>query len=249
MEKIVNRIILITLFFAVLFAGLAYKFRFAEHDSVINGERTFSACDYIDINLGKLPVTFLLSDEEDIRAVFKNDLPLEFSLGDNSLSISESSRFTVSLFTGDRGDYGLYIYLPRRHYREISVYTDRGDVTFGGVDTGLFTAVTESGNITCENLTAQVKITTTSGFIKLDFDDVAKDSEVLSREGDALFELPEGVSALVNFTTNSGYCSTDMWGGMMYGSYRYSFNGGERNIDAAVNEGVLTIKEKANEEF
>lgn len=244
MEKIVNRALVLTLIFAIFFGGLTFAFRNAEHDTVRQGEREFPLCEYINVNLQRLPVTVIPYDDECIRVSYKNDLPLDFTVGDNRLSITESEKFVVSLFTGSESEFGLYIYLPDEIYREITLYTGSGGVKIGRVDSRKLSVITESGDIMCENMITTGKFTTTSGFISLDIEEVISGTEIFSRKGDACVMFPSGSSVAVDFKTQTGQCVTDLWGGQVTGSYLYGFNGGGKLIEASLEKGILTIYEK-----
>lgn len=241
MEKSVNKLLAFTLICGIFFAGITFLFRNAEHDSISEGDRSFPLCEYIDVSLARLPVTVVPYDGEKIRAAYKNDLPLDFELGDNSLTITESNKFVVSLFAGKRAEFVLTLYLPQHIYREISIYTGAGSVTIGRVDCERTRLATESGNITCENTVALTNITTTSGFVDVDFENIVDGCEILSRRGDAKITVPEGSSMAVDFETDSGKCETELWKGDPYGSRFYGYNGGNRVIHAVIERGTLTI--------
>lgn len=242
MEKIVNKMLAVTFVFAVLFGGAAYLLRNTEHDTIAEGERDFELYEYIDIDLQRLDVTIIPYDGEDIRVSYKNDLPLAFEVGDNRLSITESTEFVVSLFAGRESEFGLYLYLPRVSFREIKVITGLGDVKIGRVDSGRLTVLTESGDILCEDMVSLGKLTTTSGYISVNFEYVISETEILSRRGDVDMTLPPESSVAVDFETDTGECHTDLWSGQAYGSRTYSFNGGDKLIYAAVEKGTLTIR-------
>lgn len=244
MEKVINILLIGTLLGALIFGALAYHFRNAEHDSVTEGEYSFPVCDYIDIDLLKLPVTVVPYDGDEIVVAYKNDLPLSIETGDNSLMITESDMFVISLFAGGEAEFALNLYLPRRTYREIYIYTGNGTVRIGGVDCQKFSALTEGGDIICKGMNSLLNITTTSGFISVDFNTVVSDSEILSRNGNVELILPKDSSVAVDFETETGHCETNLWGGLIPGSYMFSFNGGDKLVHAVLDKGVLTIKEK-----
>lgn len=241
MEKSINRLLIFTLICGIFFAGITFLFRNAEHDSVSEGNRVFPLCEYIDITLARLPVTVIPYDGEEIRAEYKNDLPLEFGQGDNSITIAESNRFVVSLFAGKRAEFALTLYLPRHSYREITIYTGAGSIDFGRVDSKQISLATESGDITCEKTVALINITTTSGFIDVDFENLVDGCEIHSRKGDAKISIPGEASAAVDFETDSGKCETELWNGDPYGSRFYGYNGGERVIHALIERGTLEV--------
>lgn len=241
MEKIINKLLVLTLAGAVFFGAVTFLFRNARHDSVQQDNLIFDMCEYIDIDLQRLPVSLAPYDGDKIQIVYKNDLPLDFEPGDNRLSITESKKLVVSLFAGRESEFGLTLYLPERNYREISVYTGTGNVNVGRVDSAKMTIGTETGDITCENAVSLLNLSTTSGFISVGFDYVVTESEILSRKGDVLLELPEGASAAVDFQTDEGQCITDLNMGNPYENCLYSFNGGNSKIHAIVQRGTLTI--------
>lgn len=171
-------------------------------------------------------------------------MPLEVEVGDNSLRITESTEFVISLFAGGGQDYGMYLYLPREYYRDILIYTVSGDVTLGDVDSEKITVVTNSGGITSENTRSLCSLTTGSGDILLDFYSVIPGSSVQSRTGNAEIVFPKGSSVALDFETTSGELRTDLLGGTYSGSYKYSFSGGAKQLHAALETGVLTVSEK-----
>lgn len=245
MEKAINRLIIITLAAAILFGAIAFHYRNAEHDSIFREELSFSMCEYLDIDLLKLPVILTPYDGEKISVSYTSDLPLVFTTGDNSLKITESEEFVISLFTGDAAQYGLYVYLPRRLYRDITVYSGQGDIKIGRIDCGRLSVTTDSGDILCDDLISFGRFTTTDGYISLNYDEIVPETEVYSRRGDAYLDFPKGSSVSVEFETQTGSCDTDLWNGAVTGSYTYSFNGGRNTIKATLEKGTLTIKEKS----
>lgn len=241
MERSINKLLFFTLIGALFFGGLAFLFRNAKHSSVQQGDIAFELCEYIDVDLQRLPVTIVPYDGNGIRAVYKNDLPLDMETGDNRLSITESKELVISFFAGRESEFALTLYLPEHSYREISVYTGTGSVNVGRIDSEKMILGTETGDIVCENAVSLLDISTTSGFISADFDYIADGTEILSRKGDVLISLPIGASAAVDFDTKSGQCFTDLWNGKPHGSFLYSFNGGGNKIHATVERGALTI--------
>ena len=228
--------------FAALFGGIAYLLRNTEHDTVAEGERSFDVYEYIDIDLQRLDVTMIPYDGEEIRVSYKNNLPLAFDIGDNRLSITESEDFVVSLFAGKESEFGLYLYLPRRSFRDITINGGTGDVKIGRVDSSRISVLTESGDIICEDMVSLGRLTTTSGYISVDFEYIVPETEIFSRKGNVDIALPEEDSVAVDFKTDFGECFTDLWNGHAYGDHTYSFNGGDRVIHATVENGTLTIK-------
>ena len=244
MEKVINRLMIITLAAAVLFGALTFHFRNAEHDSVFREELSFPMCEYIDINLPGLPVTVIPYDGEKISVEYTSDLPLEFSMGDNLLRVAESKKFIISLFTERGTDFGLYIYLPDKLFRDISLYSGTGNINIGRVGCHNLSAITNSGDILCDNLLSHGSFTTSSGRITVNYREIITEAEIFSRNGDVELTFPKNSSVAVDFETHTGSCVTDLWDNFVTGSYLYSFNGGRRVIKATLESGTLTIKEK-----
>lgn len=151
MERGINRWLIITAVLAAAFAALAFLIPGESLGSSKEGDEYFPLCEYISVDLLKTDVTVIPYEGDRVRMKYRNDVPLTAELGDNSLTISESGEFVVSLFANEHESYGMYLYLPREYYRDILIYTVSGDVTLGDVDSEKITTVTNSGDITSEN--------------------------------------------------------------------------------------------------
>lgn len=243
MERIINRLLIISGSLAAVFAVLAFVFPGKSLGSVKTGDKSFPLCEYINIDLLKTNVELIPYDGSDIRFVYQNDVPLIAEMGDNSLSITESDEFVISLFAEKGTEHYMKLYLPREYYRDILIYTVSGNVKLGDVDSDKLTAVTNSGDILSENTRSLCSFTTASGNIVLGFYRVIPGSNILSRSGNAEISFPKGSSVALDFETDSGVLSTDLIRGNYAGSYMYSFNGGAELIHASLEKGTLTVKE------
>lgn len=244
MERVVNRLLIVTAIIALAFGGLAFLFRNSAHDSLSKGDITVPLCEYIDIELLRLDVTVVPTDGEDIRISYTDDVPINIDTDYNSLKISESDDFVISLFTGSRSDLGMCVYLPREIYRSVRISTGSGSVKVGRVDSEQLSVSTESGDILWENACCLGSITSTTGNVRIVFDTVVSETSLMVRRGNAEIVLPEKSSTAVDFQTSSGECVTDLVSGQIYGSFMYSFNGGSRMIHATIDEGTLFVSEK-----
>lgn len=247
MERVVNRLLIVTAAVALLFGGLAFLFRNSEHDSLSKADVTLPLCEYIDIELLRLDVTVLPTDADEIRVTYIDDVPINITTEYNKITISESDDFVISLFSGTRSDLGLYVYLPREIYRSVRISTGSGDVNVGRVDSELLSVATDSGDILWENACCLGNISSSTGNARIVFDTVVTETTVMLRRGDAEIILPEKSSTSLDFQTDTGECVTDLVSGEIYGSFVYSFNGGSRVIHASIDEGTLTVSEKARD--
>lgn len=244
MEKAVNRLLIFSLLAALAFGALTYKFRNADHDSLFEEAYAFDLCEYIDVDVSRMSVMLIPYDEPTISVAYRNDKPLEFEVGDNRLSITESNGFVVSLFAGDESEFSLCLYLPKTAYREISVYTGTGNITAGRVDALSLTACTGSGNIICDDAISRLNLSTISGKMDVDFEMVAEGTEINSRRGNVNFTVPPESRFTLDFDTKTGLCDCVLNHGSPMGTYQYVFNGGGNLVSAYVEQGILTIKEK-----
>ena len=243
MERAVNRLIIVFAALAALFAAGAYFFRGAPHGTAYEDELETAVCDYIDIDVLRLDVTVLPYDGDDIIIKYRNDLPLTFEKGDNTLYISESDEFVISLLSG-RERFGMYVYLPRTIYREITVYTGSGSVMLGALDAQKISVATGSGAITSEDTRSLVYLSSGSGDITLDFEAVIAESTIITRSGNARLILPQDSSVALDFETETGACECPFITGRIIGSYMYSINGGRELIHAELEQGTLSVSGK-----
>ena len=244
MEKKVNVLLIVTAVLTIFFGGFAYYFRNAEHDSAQTGDVTLPLCEYINIEILRLDVEIVPYEGDNIRVVYKNEVPLDLELGDNRLTVRESEEFVISLFAGSEAEFGLCLYLPEEKYREITVYTGGGSVEIDGAECEKMTVITNSGNISVRNNTSLVNLVTSTGNILLDFAEVVQDSSVQCRSGNAEILIPKDSSVSLEFETDTVECVTELFKGSVYGSYKYSFNGGKRSVFASLESGTLTIAER-----
>lgn len=242
-----NRWLIITGLLAVIAAAALFLFPGDSLGSAKQGDERFPLCEYISIDLLKTDVEIIPWEEDEIRLSWRNDVPLTAEVGDNSLTITESSEFVISLFAGDASDYGMYLYLPREYYRNILIYTSSGDVTLGNVDSEKITVVTNSGNIRSEDTRSLCSLSTGSGDILLDFYSVITGSSIQSRTGSAELVFPRGSSVALDFETDIGELKTDLISGSFPGSHMYSFSGGAHLIHASLEQGILTVREREPE--
>ncbi len=227
--------------------ALAFLFPGESLGSVKSGSKSFPLCEYINIDLLKTNVELIPWENDSIRMEYQNDVPLTAEIGDNSLNISESSEFVISLFAEKSSERYMKLYLPREYYRDILIYTVSGSVELGAVDSEKLTVVTNSGDIVSENTRSLSSFTTASGNIVLGFYRVIPGSSILSRSGNAEISFPKGSSVALDFETDTGVMSTDLIRGNYAGSYMYSFNGGGALIHASLEKGVLTVLERQTE--
>ncbi len=239
-----DRLLLITALFACAAGVGVYLFRGAEHDSASEADELYPLCEYVEIEVLRLPVTVMPYEEDMIRVSYKNDVPLEVEMGDNSLIITESDEFVISLFAGSDADFGLYVYLPREIYRDIAVYTSSGSVKIGGVDSQKITVSTDTGDILSEGTRSVSALSTEKGDITLDFESVIEGSYIQTRYGSAKLIFPKGSSVALDFETETGECITSLISGKLYGSNMYSINGGKKLIHASLETGTLEVSEK-----
>ena len=244
MEKKINKFLVVSLILGLLFGVAAYLFRNSPHASEAGGEFAFPPLEYLDIDLQKLGVELIPYDGEDIIVDYKNDRLLDMEIGDNTLTITESDDFIVSLFVGKRSEFGVKIYLPSKKYREITIYTATGAIDVSGIECQKLSAVTESGDITVSDMDYLASLVTTSGKIRADITEVVKDTDILNRSGDIEITIPPECSVAIDFRTKDGECVTDMISGQVYGDFLYAFNGGRRQISVTAEHGTFVFNEK-----
>lgn len=198
-------------------------------------------CEYIYIDLLRLNVSVIPCDDIKITLEYTNDIPLDIDYGDNRLTISESDKFVISLFTGGADDFGLRLYLPREIYRELNIYTASGDIFIGGVDAMKLSAVSNSGDIAAEDMCSLSSLISDYGDVSVDFAYVIPGTFIQSRRGNGALSFPHGASAAIEFDTSSGSIGGDAIGRRYDAGGTYGVNGGRNLIQCAFESGELTI--------
>lgn len=244
MEKAINKLLIVFAALAAAFGAGAYLFRNVPHGTAYEEKIELSLCEYIDIDVLRLDVEVQPYEGEKILVRYTNDVPLNFSVGDNSLTINESDEFVITLFAQDSARFGMSVYLPREIYRAITIYSGSGDVKLGALDAQRIDVTTGSGNITSEDTRSLVYFSSGTGDISLDFAAVIPESAIVTRSGNAFLTIPSESSVALDFETETGECQSELFAGRAIGSYMYSINGGQELIHATLEKGTLTVSEK-----
>ncbi len=245
MNRILNRLIIITAVLSVVFGVCVWIFRDSSGNAeYYEGDNSVEFSEYIEIDLLKTDVRLIPYSGDSIRFKYTSMVPITVMKGDNRVVITESDEFVLSFMTGDASQFMLDLYLPRKQYRNITLYTSSGDVYIGGVNSDTISVVSKSGSVTAEHTRSAVKLSSGSGNILLDFDRVVAASSIETRSGNAEIIFPEGSSVALSYETDTGIFSSDLISGSVKGSYMYSFNGGAQLIGANVESGIMTVSEK-----
>lgn len=244
MNKTINRWLVVTGIFALIFGGFAWYFRDTKGNaSYHEGRNTVKLCEYIELDMLKTNVHLIPYTEDKIKIEYKSIVPISVMLGDNRLVITESDEFVMSFFTGDSEQFGLWLYLPKEIYKSITVYTTSGNVEVGRIDSDGINVITKSGDISAKQARSLVNFTTGTGDIQLQCEYVIAGSSLESRKGNAEITFPEGSSVALSYETETGRFESDILSGSIEGSYMYSFSGGANLIHANIESGTLTVNE------
>ncbi len=245
MKKAINIWLVVTAVLSLVFGGCLWLFRDSGGTAeYYEGSNSTAVCDYIELDMIKTNAEILPYDGDEILFEYKSTVPITVLRGDNRLVVKESDEFQLSFMTEDSTGFGFKLYLPKRIYRSITIYSTSGDVGVGRIDSDLVTAVTKSGDILATDTRSLMKLSSGTGDILLDFDSVVADCSIQSRSGNAEIIFPKGSSVALSYKTETGSFECDLISGSVDGSYMYSFHGGYNLLHADINSGILTVKEK-----
>ncbi len=245
LNKVINRWIAVMGIFMLIFGGFTYYFRDSRGNASFHeGDNTVETVENIQLDLLKTNVYVLPTTEDKIRIRYKSIVPISVMLGDNRLVIEESDEFVLSFLTGDDIGLGLWLYLPKGIYEDITLHTASGNAEVGRIDSHEINVITKSGNIKSTDTRSLVNLITGTGDILLDCEYPIAGSTLESRSGNAEIVFPKGSSVALAYETENGRFESDLIRGSIEGSYMYGFNGGENLISADIVNGTLTVSEK-----
>ncbi len=245
MSRAINIWLIVTAVLSLIFGGCLWFFRDSEGTAeYYEGRNTAEVCDNIELDMIKTDVQLIPYEGEELMFEYKSTVPITVLKGDNRLVVKESDEFQLSFFTGDEAQFVFTLYLPKRIYKNITVYNSSGDVHIGRIDSDVVTVVTKSGGILATDTRSLMKLTSGSGDILLDFESVVADSSISTRSGNAELIFPKGSSVALSYETETGSFECDLISGSVEGSYMYSFRGGNNLVRADVETGIFTVKEK-----
>ena len=180
----------------------------AFHKSALRETEYFDSVREIIVVSGTLPINLEYTDEEQCEVSWLSELPLIVSCDEQgTLRITQDDSFTLSLFSFTT-DYHISVKVPRRSYRRVNLASSSGKITARAVSCESFEASTKNGNIEVFGADERTKIKTGSGEIDLHLTSLNGDMTINGGEGDVNIYLPRSIPFFMEFSTDSGSCTT-----------------------------------------
>ncbi len=250
MNKIINRWLVITAVLSAIFAVCLWHHRDAQGNTeYYEGSNHVEMCEYIELDMLKTNVELIPYNGNDIKFEYKSLVPIEVLLGDNRLVVNESDELKVAFLESEGTQLGFKLYLPKKSYRSMIIYTSSGNVGLSSVKCDAINVTTNSGSIASLDTNSVVHLVSGSGDILLDFNEVIPDCSIENRNGNVEIRFTEDSSVALSYETETGHFRSDLLDANIRGSYMYSFSGGENLITADVSHGILTVNEKSTAQY
>jgi hypothetical protein len=121
---------------------------------------------HITINSADIPLEVYTYDGDTVIVEYIGETPLIIIDDELELRISRVEDFTLSLFSLDRLNYKMQIWLPGdyfEHYDEIRLFSASGDIYAENIRTLSLTATSRNGNVTLVGIEGEIAVDTRFG--------------------------------------------------------------------------------------
>ena len=183
----------------------------AIHKGASSGTEYYDSVREIVVVSGSLPVDLSYTDGDECEVSWVSELPLIVNCDEQgTLRITQDDSFTLSLFSLSRSDYRISVKIPRKSYGRVSLSSSGGEIKVtDNISCEVLEISTKNGDILALSADERTRIKSISGNIYLKLSGLKGDMTVNGGEGDVNINVPPELSFFMEFSTESGSCTTD----------------------------------------
>jgi hypothetical protein len=205
---------------AVICGGLAIASHYLAYElfgwtsTVYRERRELSPNRHISISSADMPLEVFTHDGDKIIVEYTGETELLIYEDELELRISRVEDFALSLFSRDKFNYVMRVWLPAGYYaqyEDIRLTSASGNIHAGGIRAVTLTATSRSGNVRLSAIEAELEINTRSGDVDIEFDSFTAEARVNAGTGDVRVFMPDGHNVRLDFITDSGGFTSDFF--------------------------------------
>lgn len=172
----------------------------------------FPPANNIRISCTALDMSLHSYDGDVIRVEYTNDLPLSYDTSEEGvLRLTQDASFSLSMFSLSQFSYRVDIYLPQRAYRDFKLDSTSGDIYVDDIDMLSLDISTRSGKIDVIRSSYPLTVASQRGDISISAAAVTDDISIKTGSGTATLSVPDFSSFTLDFTTDGGYITSDIF--------------------------------------
>lgn len=181
------------------------------HRSPSRGTEYFDNVREIVVVSGSMPVSLSYGDGEECEVGWVSELPLIVNCDDQGvLHITQDDSFSLSLFSKSSENFAIDIKIPRKSYGRISLAASGGSISVqDDISAEVLELSTKTGDIYVSGADTRTKIKTNGGDITAYINNLEGDMSINGGEGDIYVNAPPESPFFMEFSTDSGSCTTE----------------------------------------
>ncbi len=181
------------------------------HKVPSEGAEYFENVREIVIVSGNMPVTVGYGDSEECEVSWVSELPLIMNCDDAGvLRVTQDDSFSLSLFSRSSENFGIALKIPRKSYGRISLAASGGRISVqDDISAEVLEVSTKTGDIYVFGANQRTKIKSNGGDIIAYINSLEGDMSISGGKGDICVNVPPELSFFMEFSTDSGSCTTE----------------------------------------
>jgi hypothetical protein len=190
---------------------------------------------FISINSADMPLEVYTYDGDKVIIEYIGETELVIIEDELELKISRIEDFTLSLFSTDKFNYKMTVWLPNENhmlYDEIKLTSASGNLSARNIRADFIYATSRNGNINFHGAEGEIIIATRTGDVRLEFINFTDRIKVETDTGNIKVLMPERYGVKLSYVTESGRFTSDFF------SERFNAQAG----DVYLNEGANPIE-------
>ncbi len=159
---------------------------------------------------GSMPVELSYGDSEECEVSWISELPVILNCDEQGvLRVTQDDSFSLSLFSGSSAEFGIALKIPRKSYGRISLAASGGRISVqDDISAEVLEISTKTGDIYVSGADSRTKIKSNGGDIIAYISALEDDMTINGGEGNVYVNVPPELSFFMEFSTDSGNCST-----------------------------------------
>jgi len=194
---------LFTQFFAAELFGWA--------STVHRERREIEFWESISISALDIPLEVYTHKGSQIIVEYIGETALYIEEAEFELRISREEDFTLSLFTADKLNYKMTVWLPEKVYKEIELKTSSGDIYAENIKTEFINVTSRSGNVHLYGIDGLIAVSTRFGDVEAEFIKFTDSCAIDTETGAVNVIMPARFGVRLDFLTDSGSFTSDFF--------------------------------------
>ncbi|MCL2019685.1 MAG: DUF4097 domain-containing protein [Oscillospiraceae bacterium] len=221
---------------AALITHLLAHELFGWSSTVHRERREIELSEQISISSADIPLSVYTHNGDKIIVEYKGETALIIEETDLELRIGREEDFALSLFSMDKLNYEMKVWLPEYSYKEIKLTTASGDIYAEKIRAELTAVTSRSGDVSLYGVEGLIAVNTRYGDVNAEFINFTDSCAIDVETGAVSVIMPTRFDVKLDFLTASGLFTSDFF------RKEYYLHAGDLYLSTGVNSIRFTVR-------